>query len=114
MHLQCIFPAFLFICKFETLQFVPVAAGEVGHSDRHAVVLGRCCRQLADARPLGSVVYILIERQTVLQTVYQTIVHHEVHTAVTAYLLGLLLYFAVDGMLVSLIRAARTSFETKL
>ncbi len=38
----------------------------------------------------------LVQREAVAQAVYQAPVHHKVHTAVAAHLLGQLAYFADD------------------
>ena len=59
-------------------------------------------RKRADARPLGRVVHVLIQRQAVAQAVDQPVVHDEVHAAVAADLAGLILDVPDDRILVLL------------
>ena len=74
----------------ESVDLVPVAAGEVRELDRHIPVLDGDAGEFSDAAPLGEVINILVQRQAVVQAVYQAVVHDEVHSAVSADLLSLL------------------------
>ena len=85
-------------CVAIPLDFIPVAAREIGHGYRHAAVGDRGSRQFAEARPFGGVVNVLVEGQAVLQAVNKAVVHNEVHAAVTAYFLGFLLNLYGDGV----------------
>ena len=73
-----------------SLHIVPMSAREIGDGYRSRPVVKRDFAQRYKAAPLGQIVNVHIQRQSVAQTVYQPVIHDEVHTTVTAYLLGLL------------------------
>ena len=70
---------------------VPLATCEVGYFDRDVAVVHGDGTQLGQAAPFGQVVDIDVQRQAVLQTVDQPGIHDEVHSAVSADFLRLLL-----------------------
>ena len=90
------FRCLLLVGEVEAVGLVPVAAGEVGHLDRHVAVEHGDCPELADAGPLGCVIDIHVEGQAVAQAVDEAVVHYEVHAAVAADLLGDLAHFLVN------------------
>ena len=82
------------------LHVVPVPAGEVGEGDGAVAVIHGEGTELCQAAPLGKVVHVHIQGQTILQAVYHTNIHKEVHTAVATYLLSHFTIFLDDGVAV--------------
>ena len=67
--------------ELEAFDFVPFAAGEVGHHDGHGTVVDGHFGELHEAAPLGGVIDVLVQREAVVQAVDEAGVHDEVHTA---------------------------------
>ena len=79
------------------LHVVPVAAGEVGHLNGHVALIHRYRTQFSQAAPLGEVVDVHVEGQTVAQAVDEARVHDEVHATVATHFLGLFAILRDDG-----------------
>lgn len=71
----------------EAIHLVPSSTSEVRHLDRSAAVLDGNGTEFTDAAPFCKVIYVHIERKSVVETVVQTVVHKEVHSAMSADLL---------------------------
>ena len=79
---------------------LPGASGEVGDFDGGVAVGYGNAAELAQARPFGGVVDVLVQGQAVEQAVDEAVVHDVVHATVAAYLAGHLLGLDLDGVLV--------------
>jgi hypothetical protein len=86
----------------KAVYFVPLAAGEVGHHDRHGAVVDGDLGKLYERAPLGGVIDVLIERKTVVEAIDKAIIHDEVHSAVAADLAGKVFDLLNERILVSL------------
>ena len=85
-----------------SLHIVPVSPREIGDGYRSRPVVKRDFAQRYKAAPLGQIVNVHIQRQSVAQTLYQPVIHDEVHPAVSTYLLGQLFQLFVNRMLVGI------------
>ena len=82
----------------QAVELVPLAAGEVGHHDRHGAVVDGDFGEFHEGAPFGGVIDVLVQRETVVQAVDEAVVHDEVHAAVAAHFLGLGFNLLCDGM----------------
>ena len=52
---------------------------EIGYLNRHSTLNGRLLCQLCQTRPLGGIIHVHVERQTIVQAINQARVHGIVH-----------------------------------
>ena len=79
------FPGILSERIAEALALVPIATREVGNFDGSKIIFEGEGREGADAAPLGKVIDVHVEGETVMQTIDKAVVHDEVHAAMTAH-----------------------------
>ena len=91
-------------------EFLPSAAGEVGHLDGGAVVGVGDLGEFGDDGPLAGLVDVDVQREAFLQAVAEAQVHEEVHAAVAAETLGELAGFLPEGMTILRVDFAKLLF----
>lgn len=72
----------------EAFDFVLASASEIRDLDRSGTVLDGNGRKRTYAAPFRKVINIHIQRQTVAQAIDETVIHHEIHSAMSADSLG--------------------------